>query len=76
VSAIAGDWEAARRIELVLPETGVCSGDGADGGTCCGTVADDPVAVPVPVPVALGNLTRSLPPSAERAVKASGTSCC
>ena len=27
VSAIAGDWEAARRVELVLPETGVCSTD-------------------------------------------------
>lgn len=25
VSAIAGDWEAARRVELVLPEIGVCS---------------------------------------------------
>ncbi|MFC5741548.1 FAD-dependent oxidoreductase [Dyella tabacisoli] len=24
VAAIAGDWAAARRIELVLPETGVC----------------------------------------------------
>lgn len=24
VAAIAGDWEAARRVELVLPETGVC----------------------------------------------------
>jgi thioredoxin reductase len=27
VSAIAGDWEAARRVELVLPETGACSTD-------------------------------------------------
>ena len=40
VSAIAGDWDAARRVELVLPETGVCStvrsGDAAGG--CCGTV--------------------------------------
>ena len=27
VSAIAGDWDAARRVELVLPETGVCSTD-------------------------------------------------
>lgn len=27
VCAIAGDWEAARRVELVLPETGVCSLD-------------------------------------------------
>jgi hypothetical protein len=26
VAALAGDWEAARRVELVLPETGVCSG--------------------------------------------------
>ena len=25
VAAIAGDWEAARRVELVLPETGVCT---------------------------------------------------
>ncbi len=24
VAAIAGDWQAARRVELVLPETGVC----------------------------------------------------
>ena len=32
VSAIAGDWEAARRVELVLPETGVCSVDTQRGG--------------------------------------------
>ena len=25
VAALAGDWEAARRVELVLPETGVCN---------------------------------------------------
>ncbi len=38
VSAIAGDWEAARRVELVLPETGVCSTDrdgGAGAAACC-----------------------------------------
>jgi thioredoxin reductase len=49
VSAIAGDWEAARRVELVLPETGVCStdrlGDGAS--SCCGVAPSEPVAVPV-----------------------------
>jgi cation diffusion facilitator CzcD-associated flavoprotein CzcO len=28
VAALAGDHEAARRVELVLPETGVCSTDG------------------------------------------------
>jgi hypothetical protein len=25
VAALVGDWESARRVELVLPETGVCS---------------------------------------------------
>ena len=39
---LAGDHEAAGRSELVLPDTGVCSGsglgddpDGASGGACC-----------------------------------------
>jgi hypothetical protein len=32
VSALTGDWEAARNVELVLPETGVCSTDA--GGSC------------------------------------------
>ena len=51
VAAIAGDREAAERVELVLPETGVCSGgglidddlagdavagDAVAGGGCCG----------------------------------------
>lgn len=31
VAEIAGDHEAARRVELVLPETGVCSGSGLAG---------------------------------------------
>ena len=29
VAALAGDWEAARRVDLVLPETGVCNGGAA-----------------------------------------------
>ena len=36
---LAGDVEAARRVELELPETGVCSGPGtrlADAEGCCG----------------------------------------
>jgi hypothetical protein len=34
---LAGDLEAARRVELDLPETGVCSSDLLDGttGACC-----------------------------------------
>ncbi len=40
-AAIAGDWDAAREVRLVLPETGVCSsGILADRGVaCCGTDA-------------------------------------
>ena len=34
-AALAGDHEAAERIELVLPETGVCNGPGIAAATCC-----------------------------------------
>jgi hypothetical protein len=51
VAEIAGDHEAAARVELVLPETGVCSGPGpatslagADAAGCCGGPAPDPAA--------------------------------
>jgi hypothetical protein len=45
VADIAGDKEAADRVELVLPETGVCSGPVASsaGAGCCGGPA--PVGV-------------------------------
>ena len=37
VADIAGDTEAAERVELVLPETGVCSrSPDEDAGGCCG----------------------------------------
>lgn len=40
VADIAGDRDAARRVELVLPETGVCSatpgGTKGEGSACCG----------------------------------------
>jgi thioredoxin reductase len=37
VAMLAGDVAAAERVELVLPETGVCSTDAAvAGGGCCG----------------------------------------
>lgn len=44
VAAIAGDLESADRVELDLPETGVCSAGpdvsiGGGGGACCGTPA-------------------------------------
>jgi hypothetical protein len=58
---IAGDHEAARKVELVLPETGVCSGPGplaasgsgcevpaatASAGGCCAPAAPQEAAKP------------------------------
>ena len=53
VAALAGDWEAARDVRLVLPETGVCS---ANRGTqvatqpvqaaCCGALSSDEAETP------------------------------
>jgi thioredoxin reductase len=46
-AALAGDRESAERVELVLPETGVCGGAGLfdapaqdQGGGCCGAPSD------------------------------------
>lgn len=42
VADIAGDKAAAERVELVLPETGVCSGppaNASEGAGCCGGAA-------------------------------------
>ncbi len=40
-AAVAGDWEAARTVRLVLPETGVCSSGilAERGVACCGADA-------------------------------------
>lgn len=35
VSALTGDWERARRVELELPETGVCSSGIGEETSCC-----------------------------------------
>ncbi|MFC8238830.1 NAD(P)-binding domain-containing protein [Streptomyces sp. NPDC057284] len=56
-AAIAGDQEAAERVELTLPETGVCGGAGlfdepetaqADGGGCCAPPATLLIGVGAP----------------------------
>ncbi|BEL06232.1 NAD(P)-binding domain-containing protein [Actinoplanes sichuanensis] len=53
VAALAGDWEAARDVQLDLPETGVCNSDPVevddtitDGGGCCGAPATEAGAEP------------------------------
>jgi cation diffusion facilitator CzcD-associated flavoprotein CzcO len=56
VAAIAGDQEAAERVELVLPESGVCGGSGqfdaGTGGGCCAPAAAPEVLSIGRVPVA------------------------
>ncbi|MFD8551178.1 NAD(P)-binding domain-containing protein [Streptomyces fradiae] len=56
-AALAGDREAAERVELTLPETGVCGGAGlfdapeatpADGGGCCAAPATHTIGAGAP----------------------------
>ena len=53
VAEIAGDHEAAARVELVLPETGVCGGSGlfdeapADGGCCAPAAVAEPQLITI-----------------------------
>ncbi|MFI6834019.1 FAD-dependent oxidoreductase [Kribbella sp. NPDC050241] len=60
VAALAGDWEAARDVQLDLPETGVCSSNLAYGGSddeaggCCGPA---PQAVEISAPAGRGLAT-------------------
>jgi thioredoxin reductase len=75
-AALAGDWEAARRVELELPETGVCSGpvvvgESVASGCCDSTAATGPATERI-------NLTPVAPaPSLIRlAPAASAASCC
>ena len=50
-AAIAGDTEAAERVELTLPETGVCGGsgefdtDGSSAGGCCAPAAPELLSI-------------------------------
>src|SRR4029453_17976251 len=47
VAALVGDWESARKVDLVLPETGVCSTDSDSAGGCASssTVISPPALV-------------------------------
>jgi hypothetical protein len=53
-AALAGDWDAARRVELVLPETGVCNGPGpakSEAAACCGAGStNEPVLLEIARP--------------------------
>ena len=41
VASMAGDWQAARDVQLNLPETGVCNSDFAGEAECCAVTTDD-----------------------------------
>ncbi len=48
VAALAGDWEAAKDVQLKLPETGVCStdfADDSDDSACCGTAVETSISL-------------------------------
>lgn len=68
-AAIAGDREAAERVELELPETGVCTRGGVEGpdsmASCCGS----------PV-LAQAEACSADDTSTEESAKATGRACC
>lgn len=86
VAALAGDWEAARRVELTLPETGVCSGPVAAGAgvasSCCSPTLAAPVGgtnlialTPVGAGVAASAFNRDLL-LADSGAQAAASGCC
>lgn len=85
VSALTGDWQAARRVELELPETGACSvqaptsnQEATPVAACCGSVAPDAsVAEPSrrSAELQLVSVTTS-PAVATKTAKPTGSGCC
>jgi thioredoxin reductase len=79
-AALAGDWEAARRVELELPETGVCSGPvaagGAEAASCCGPAAS---VNPTSSVITLASGTALATPASARsaiALDSASSACC
>ncbi|GAA1221967.1 NAD(P)-binding domain-containing protein [Kitasatospora nipponensis] len=62
-AALAGDHDAAARVELTLPDTGVCGGAGlfaepesaqGDGGGCCSVPAPEVLTIGIGAPAPTG----------------------
>lgn len=70
VAALAGDMEAARDVQLNLPETGVCHTDFAANGDACCAPASALAGV-----VALGDIPVGVPPT-RIDTDTSTTTCC
>ncbi|QIS06720.1 NAD(P)-binding protein [Nocardia brasiliensis] len=70
-AALAGDHDAAERVELVLPETGVCGGAGvfdttseqATGGCCGSGSPSEPQELALSTPVAIQDLGLTAAPA-------------
>jgi hypothetical protein len=89
VAHLAGDEEAARRVELVLPETGVCNGPGPidvtatdpasapTGSGCCGPAAAkrEPVVEVKTAPVTKPKASACCVPRSAAQVAADGRCC-
>ncbi|MCX4572976.1 NAD(P)-binding domain-containing protein [Streptomyces sp. NBC_01571] len=71
-AAIAGDLESADRVELTLPETGVCGGSGLTGAPAAGQDHEGGCCAPAPELVQIGIST----PAAAAAEEPSTGECC
>lgn len=69
-AALAGDREAAERVELTLPETGVCGGAGlfdepdtaaAESGGCCAAPATPQISTGAPAPLQISSGAPAIP---------------
>lgn len=74
VAGLVGDWEAAKDVQLNLPETGVCSTDFAEDGdsACCGT----PASESAPAVLSIGEISVATNGTQLVSVPAQNTSSC
>ena len=82
VAALAGDLVAADRVELELPETGVCSAggsatEGIEASSCCGTSDATPATSPAAAKASsCGTSSCGIPAKVPEPVAAQASSCC
>jgi hypothetical protein len=77
VAALAGDMQSADRVELVLPETGVCSSQRDDDEVgCCGVETTSRPASGVANPSPGRGVGGATPPHEEVLVAAETSGCC
>ncbi|MGW3267567.1 FAD-dependent oxidoreductase [Streptomyces sp. NPDC001056] len=75
VAAIAGDLESADRVELILPETGVCGGAGLFDAPEADQTSSGCCSVPAPAVVELGAVGASVPVAVDEEASSTGGCC-